>query len=180
MIRNRRNLAGLFLILAGVAGGCQDRPEGWVPVLEETSTGFLEVETGRALEQVRAARETATTDPAGAEDALRAAETSLEHLMVYYLPLLQARERAYNAYRASFLADKGRAMQELARIEELLESMAEATSGAPLQELQSLGEALEDARLAVESGPEEALSALEVLARRLNQAAVKGDLILQR
>ena len=56
---------------------------------------------------------------------------------------------------------------------------ADAESGA-LQELQALGEALADARLAVEAGSEEAAPALESLARRLNQAALKGDLILRR
>ena len=147
-------------------------------MLEETSTAFLEAETQRVLERVRAAREGVMVDPAEAEGTLREAETSLEHLVAYYLPLLQARERAYNAYRSYFLGDEGRTAQELAKIEELLEGMAESASGGRLQELQSLAEVLADARLAVESGPEEGRSALEALARALNQAALKGELIL--
>jgi glutamine synthetase adenylyltransferase len=71
------------------------------------------------------------------------------------------------------------ASQELTRIEELLEGMAENASGRRLHELQSLAETLADARLAVESEPEEAGPALEALARALNQVALKRDLILR-
>jgi hypothetical protein len=180
-MKRKENTGALtLLVLAGVVSGCQRSPEGWTPVLEETSTAFLEAETGRALDQVRTAREAVAEDPASVEDALRAAETSLEHLLTYYLPLVQARERAYNAYREFFLSDEDRVVQELSRIEDLLEGMAEAASDAPLPELQALAEVLADARLAIEGRPEEARTALETLARRLNQAALKGDLILRR
>jgi hypothetical protein len=148
--------------------------------MEETSTAFLEAETERVLERVRSAREEVLVDPARAEGTLREAEASLEHLTAYYLPLLQARERAYNAYRSFFLDDQGRVARELAKIEGLLEGMAASASGVRLQELQSLAEVLADARMAVESGPEQGRTALEALARALNQAALKGDLILQR
>ena len=179
MKRKNRKLAGLFLAVAGISWACQDRPEGWTPVLEETSTAFLETETERVLERVRTAREQITSDPAGAEGALQDAERSLEHLMAYYLPLLQARERAYNAYRSFHLDDHARVARELGEIESLLEVMANHASGVRLQEIQTLAEALADAQVAVESSPAEARPALESLARALNQAALKGDLVLQ-
>jgi hypothetical protein len=174
--RNRR-IAGLLMAFTGLATACQDRPEGWTPVLEETSTAFLESETARVLDRVRSAKEGLREDPPAAENTLREAETSLEHLVAYYLPLLQARERAYNAYRSFLLEGVD---QELGRIEGLLERMAVDASGGRLQEIQSLGEVLADARLAVRSGPTNASRSLEALARALNQAAVKGELILQR
>jgi len=149
-------------------------------VLEETSTVFLETETARILSHIEAARDRLGTDPAGAEAELADAQATLEDLRDYYLPILHARERAYNAYRSLYLGDGARVMDELSGIEEILGAVAaEAESGA-LQELQALGEALADARLAVEAGSEEAGPALESLARRLNQAALKGDLILRR
>lgn len=179
MRKNRKVLTGSALLLCALAWACQDRPEGWTPVLEENSTAFLESETGRVLERVRAAREAMTVDPAEAEANLQEAESSLEHLIAYYLPLLQAREQAYNAYRSLLRLDERQALQDLAKIEHLLEGMAESASGGRLHELQSLGEELADARLAVESGSEEGRSALEALARALNEAVVKGDLILR-
>ncbi|MGD2121123.1 MAG: hypothetical protein PVJ76_05235 [Gemmatimonadota bacterium] len=179
MRRTKKILAAILLILATVPSACQNRPEGWTPVLEETSTVFLEAETQRVLERVRAAREEVRVDPEAAAGTLQEAETSLEHLLAYYLPLLQARERAYNAYRSFFLQDEGRVTEELRLVENLLETMAETASGVRLHEIQSLAEVLADARMAVESGPDEGQRALEALARALNQAALKGDLILQ-
>jgi hypothetical protein len=176
---NKGYLVGLLMVLAGTMSACQHRPEGWTPVLEETSTAFLEVETQRVLERVRAARKEVMTSPARAEQTLLEAERSLEHLDAYYLPLLQARERAYNAYRSLFLNDHGRVVQELTRIEGLLEGMAETASGSRFQEIESLAEVLADARVAVEAGEEEGRPALEALARALNQAALKGELVLQ-
>jgi predicted transcriptional regulator len=176
---NKRNLLGLLMVLVGFMSACQGRHEGWTPVLEETSTAFLEAETQRVLERVRAAREEVAADPSGAEESLRHAESSLEHLIAYYLPVLQARERAYNAYRSFLLEDQGRVARELAQIETLLEGMAETASGPRLQEIEHLAEVLADARVAVESGPQEGRPALESLARTLNQAALKGELILQ-
>ncbi len=179
MAPDRIIVAGLLLVLFGPALACENRPKGWTPVLEETSTVFLEAETQRVLERVRAAREEVMVDPAEAEGTLRDAEISLEHLLAYYLPLLQARGRAYHAYRSFFLQDQGRVAEDLGLIENILETMAETASGVRLHEIQSLAEVLADARMAVESGPVEGQQALEALARALNQAALKGDLILQ-
>lgn len=39
----------ILLAAALIAAGCGQPPEGWTPVLEETSTGYLEEETERAL-----------------------------------------------------------------------------------------------------------------------------------
>jgi hypothetical protein len=179
----KKNLAGSAILLAGILMGgaaCENRPEGWTPVLEETSTAFLETEAGRLLEHVRGALESLDRDPAQARSALLQAESSLEHLTDYYLPLFKAREMAYNAYRSLYLRDEARVTVQLEAVEEILESMAERAEGGRLQEIQSLAESLADARLAVEADPDESGPALETLARTLNQAALKGDLILRR
>lgn len=180
MSHHRRSVLLLLPTLLWVLGACDSRPKGWTPVLEETSTVFLETETARLLDHVRTARDRLATDPAGADVALEEAQSTLEELRDYYLPLFQARERAYNAYRFLYLDDEARVLQELDAIEEILGEMADGVRGGGLQELQTLGEALADARLAVEAGPEAGAPALETLARKLNQAALKGDLILRR
>ncbi len=146
--------------------------------MEETSTVFLETETGRALDRVREAGEQLTVDPARAKDALGEAESALLYLRDFYLPLFQARERAYNAFRYLRLGEDARIERELTLIEETLESMAEAAGGGPHQELLALAEAVAAARIAVKGDPEEAGTALEALARRLETAVVKGDLII--
>jgi hypothetical protein len=179
---NRLPVASLpiLLLLHGGIWGCGERPEGWTPVLEETSTAFLESEVDRLSDRVGIALEQLNTDPAEAETALQEASAALEHLKDYYLPLFQARERAYNAYRSLYLGDRDRVMTELGRIDGILGTMAERAEGGRLQEIQSLAETLADARVAVESGREEGAQGLETLARTLNQAALKGDLILVR
>jgi hypothetical protein len=179
----KRRQIGVAVLAAGVLAGffgCGDRPEGWTPVLEETSTAFLETETDRLLEHVRTALESLTQDPGQAESALTQAESELEHLKDYYLPLFKARELAYNAYRSFYLGDEARVTEQLQGVEDILGAMAERAEGGRLQEIQSLAEKLADAELAVTSGGEEGAPALEVLARNLNQAALKGDLILRR
>lgn len=178
-----KNLPGSAVLLVGVlmwSAGCENRPTGWTPVLEETSTAFLETETERLLEHVRAALESLDQDPGRARSELSQAESSLEHLKDYYLPLFKAREMAYNAYRSLYLGDEARVHAELDGVEAILDAMAERAEGGRLQEIQSLGESLADARLALEADPEEGAPALETLARTLNQAALKGDLILRR
>ena len=170
----------LLPLVCGVEWSCDQTPAGWTPVLEETSTAFLESEMERLLEHVRVASDALESNPAQAADALAQAQGSLERLSFYYLPLFQARERAYNALRSLFLGDEARVKAELEQIEGILIHLAESAEGAEFQELKSLAETVADARLAVEAGPEEAQTPLELLARRLNQAALKGDLILNR
>ena len=170
----------LFLcVLVGVGWGCTERPEDWSPVLEETSTAFLETETERIQEDVMRALDQLHSDPARAEAALRQATRSLDYMKNFYLPLFQARERAYNAYRFLRLGEHLRVVGELKTIESTLTSMVQGAEGAPLLELQALAEAVTDARVAVEAGPDEGGAALEKLARKLNQAVLKGDLILR-
>jgi len=167
------------VLVAGNLWGCTERPEAWSPVLEETSTTFLETETDRIRGEVGRALKLLPADPDGAAAALREAERNLGHLQEFYLPLFRARERAYNAFRYFRLGEHDQAVREVDAIEGTLASMVEEAQGSPLQELQSLAEAAADARLAVEAGQEEGGRALEDLARALNQAVVKGDLILR-
>jgi hypothetical protein len=180
MNRHRMGFFSIILLFLGGVWGCEERPEGWTPVLEETSTSFLETEVDRLSDRVRIALDRLDSDPTTAKTVLEEASSSLEHLRDYYLPLFQARERAYNAYRSHYLDDRGRVTAELEKIEEILGAMAEKAQGGRLLEVQALAETLADARVAVESGPEEGARALETLARTLNQAALKGDLILVR
>lgn len=167
-----------FLFLSiGLLWACDRPPTDWTPVLEHTSTTFLETETNRALEAVRSATARIPSDPQGAEGELKKAESALQYLRDFYLPLFQGRERAYNAFRYHKLGDTGQVDRELELIEETLASMVVTTGGGPHRELQSLAEDVAAARVAARGSPAEAERALEALARRLDQAVLKGDLI---
>ncbi|MFC1660360.1 hypothetical protein ACFL3S_02690 [Gemmatimonadota bacterium] len=178
----KKAMASVRLVLLAVVGlgwGCKQGPETWSPVLEKTSTAFLETETERAREEVGEALNKLHSDPAGAEAALRRTARSLDYLKDFYLPLFQAREQAYNAFRFFRLGEHGHVVRELEAIESTLVSMVQAAGGGPLEELQALAEATADARVAVEADPDESVAALENLARKLDQALLKGDLILR-
>ena len=165
------------LALSGSVPACTDSPEGWTPVLEETSTSFLSTETERALERVRDALSAMEADPAAAEASLRDAERALVHLQSFYLPLLGAREQAYNAYRHLFLGEPERVVEELEGIEETLAAMAGTAEENLLTELESLAGVVADARMAAMASRDEAAPKLLELARRLDMALVKGDVI---
>jgi hypothetical protein len=172
-----KGLPGWVFLSVGLLGGCDRPPDHWTPVLEETSTTFLETETNRALDGVQSALADIQTDPGRAEASLEKAETSLLYLRDFYLPLFQARERSYNAYRYFRLGNGVQVDRELELIEETLRSMVDAAGGAPHREIQELAEAVAAARIAARGEPEEAGAALEALARRLEQVVVKGDLL---
>jgi plasmid stabilization system protein ParE len=167
-----------WLGMAGLFWGCDRTPEGWTPVLEETSTVFLETETDRIHDHVRTALEHLQSDPERAEEALTEAEVGLGHLQGYYLPLFRARERAYNAYRYHHLGNENRTVEELQKIEDAFEEMAVNLEDGELRELQALTRTVADARIAALADTETAGPLLESLARRLDMAVLKGDLIL--
>jgi hypothetical protein len=147
--------------------------------MEETSIVFLETETSRLSGNVETALAHLQADPAQAEAALREASTRLDHLQGYYLPLFQARERAYNAYRYLFLGDNTRCVEELGMIQETFEGMVESVQGGALSELTSLAEMVADARIAALAESEDAGPILESLARKLDLVVLKGSLIVQ-
>ncbi len=158
--------------------GCGRAPRGWTPVLEEISTGFLKTETEAVASRVRAARGHLSSSPENAAAELAAAEAGLDHLLTYYLPLLEARERAYNAYRHYFLGDTAQTARELDEVERILITVGEGGNAHLLGEMEEPLEHLEDARAALGSDSDAASQALRALATRLNFLLVKGGLVL--
>jgi len=172
-------VVGVSLGAAALGVACSQEPEGWSPVLEETSTVFLEVEAQRVMGHVENALSSLDSDTRHAQAELQEAESTLEQLLDYYLPLLQAREGAYNAYRRYYMGDGEGVAEDLAGIEDILAEMAGKAEGPRLLEIEALGEEVARTRMAAAAGSEQGREALEGLARRLNQAALKGDLILR-
>lgn len=163
-------------ILAGVA--CGRAPEGWTPVLEETSTTFLKTDTEAVAEHVRAAKALLPPEAEEAAAELAEAQVGLDHLLDYYLPLLEARERAYNAYRHFHLGESDQTLQELEAVESILTAVGASGDGRLLHEVEEPLEQIEDARAALGVDAELASKAIQELATRLNFLLVKGGLVL--
>lgn len=173
----RLSIVGCGLTLL-VCIGCGRAPEGWTPVLEESSTAFLQTETEAVAAHVRLAQAQLPVDPESAAAELAAADDGLDHLLTYYLPLLEARERSYNAYRYHYLDQPEQTARELEEIERLLLEVAEVGHGHLLREMEEPLDKLENARAALEVDHDEASKSLGELASRLNFLLLKGDLVL--
>lgn len=173
----RLTMTGCALAALAIVA-CSRAPESWTPVLEESSTTFLKTETEAVASRVRSARSHLPGNPEAATADLDAAEDGLDHLLTYYLPLLEARERAYNAYRHFYLGKTEQTVRELGEVEAILIAVADAGHGHLLREMEEPLEKLADARAALEADTGEAEEALRALASRLNFLLLKGGLVL--
>jgi tetratricopeptide (TPR) repeat protein len=173
-------LACLLALLVLSTVGCGQTRTRWEPMLEETSSNSLRVEVERATSAVEAARALLDTDPQAAELSLKEAEQALKHLQEFFLPLHQAREHAYNAYRYFVLGEIARAEAELNHAEALLEAIAESRDGQRLREMEPPLEILEDARTALKIDDKEAAELLQILANHLNNMVIKGGLVIHQ
>lgn len=168
-------LGGLVVVLIL---SCRQQPPEWTPVLEQTSTRYLETETDRALEAVEEARKTFSQDPATSRRHLDEARSSLLRLRDYYLPLLSARESVYNAYRWYHLGERTRVLRVLATIESLLLELGQRGGPHISRELEPVLETVVKAKVAVTAGRGDAPDILERLGSQINMLQLKGDLAL--
>ena len=65
----------------------------------------LRTEVLGAADRLESARSLLSVDPAKAEESLISAQQSLHRLLDYYLPAVDARSRAYDAYRLCYLGE---------------------------------------------------------------------------
>lgn len=175
---------GARLLILGslllVSWGCKQPHPGWEPPLEETSTRFLGVQVEKALECVHRAERDVRSNPEQAGERLADAVRALERISRYYLPLLEARERAYDAHRFLYYGERYRARTELEAVENTLDSVAE-TGGAALQPaLKKPLDLVSEAKAAVIAGTDTAPDLIKSLAIKLNLMALKGGLELPR
>lgn len=172
----RQPLIFALLALAVLAGGCQQNPPGWIPVLEMTSTEFIEEETQGAMERIAEARASLATEPDEARDRLDEAEETLRRLTDLYLPVYRAKTKAYNAYRLLHLDRGAQAGEELQEIEALILEVSREATPPLLGELERIEELTARARIEVEGGSDGAPLALQRLAEGLERFVLKRDL----
>lgn len=103
---------------------------------------------------------------------------SRPHVLSYYLPLIEARQGAYNAYRHFYLGKSDQTAAELDRVEAILMTIADAGHENLLREMREPLEDLEDAKAALDAEGGEAAEQLQALASRLNFLILKGGLVL--
>jgi hypothetical protein len=171
-------LAFAFFLLLAALGGCRYPHEGWEPPVEETSTRFLQQEADEALRWVDAARAELAASDGPAAERLSAAAQALQRLTRYYLPLLEARERVYNAHRSAYYGESGRAEAEIKAVELILDGVVEVGGPRLLRGLTPALDLVSEAKAAIRGAPNEAPQLLRELAVRLNLATLKGELEL--
>jgi hypothetical protein len=167
----------LFLLLVTL-GGCRQTHEGWEPPVEETSTRFLQREADEALRWVDAARAGLAESDGPAVERLSAAAQALQRLTLYYLPLVEARERVYNAHRFTYYGESGRAEAELEAVERILDHVVEVGGPRLFKVLTPELDLVGEAKAAIRGAPNEAPELLRELATKLNLATLKGELEL--
>lgn len=178
MNNGRQARLPVLITLLFVSIGCRQPHQGWEPPLEETSTRFLQEQVAEALQLVRGAEDEALTHPERLADKLEGAARSLERMSIYYLPLLEARERAYNAHRFLYYGERQRAIEEIEAAEKLLDGVA-ATGGTVLASaMKKPLDRVSEAKAAVMAKADNAPDLIKSLAVELNYMVLKGGLEL--
>lgn len=170
---------GLLLVfLAGVLGlGCHEL-DSWAPAPDETSTRSLELEVEKALAALDEAQSSLPDKPAEVGTSLDEARRSLVRLRDFYLPLLQARRRAYSALAWFHLDTRQRCVDELKQVESILLAISDSGDPQLSRELDPPLQTVVAARAAVRAGRTEAPKLIESLGSQLNLLLIKGDLAL--
>lgn len=173
-------VAGSFalIVVAVCCLGC-NQEQVWTPGPEESSTRFLQHEVEQALAALEDARTSLGENPEATGRSLARARRPLLRLHHYYLPLLQAREAAYNALYWHHRGDERRTLEELKVVETVLLEFSDQGDAHLSREFDASLETVVDARAAVRAGRGEASGLLESLATYLNLLLLKGDLALQ-
>jgi hypothetical protein len=158
-----------------------ERPRMAAPIVEEPTASALRDVSASALEHVRAAIPAVQAGAPGGEavDELRASEATLLKLTEYYVPLLDAHERSYRAYRL-YYAEPSRVESELERIETLLHDVVRDRGSeveGPVDEALGM---VEDVRSSMAAHSPAAAHHLDELARKLSFMLLKAELILRQ
>jgi chromosome segregation ATPase len=170
----------LFAVLASAGGlvACQSIESPGPAFVMSPAVPFLSSEVARALRSLQDARGDLTKEQSEVRKALDEAEKTLARLQTYYLPLLEARQRAFNARQLAASGDLGKARSELEHIEATLLTLAGSGGDEMGREVEKPLDLVEDARVALARSSPEAVTRLEALAEHLELMLLKGDLVL--
>ena len=170
--------AGILLAMATGLVACQSVEPPGPAVVTNPTLSFLNAEVDRALHALHEARGRLTSEDPRASEALGEAEEALVRMHAYYLPVLEARQRATNAHQLAVRGELTKANDELEHIETILLGVARNGQEEMGREIEEPLDLVEEARVALGRGSPEAGPHLEELAERLELMLLKGDLIL--
>jgi hypothetical protein len=166
-------------LLAGLPA-CQEQPAETPPLLlEEPSMGFLKREIDDAMAEYDRGLAEPARDSEEVEAYLSRARDRLNRVNTYYLPLVEARERTYNAYQLRAYGRIDRSRQELGLVEELLTGVAKSQNDNAAREMEASLAVLESARVSLDGREAEALAKMETLIRELNASLYKGRIVVE-
>jgi hypothetical protein len=179
-VTNRRlgTTLPILIALLFVSIGCSQPHQGWEPPLEETSTRFLQSQVDESLRIVRSAQGEAGAHPEQVEDKLDAAARVLELMSGYYLPLLEARQRTYDAHRLLYYGDRHGTRSEIEAVERLLDEVAKFGGTALAPAMKKPLDLVSEAKAAVIAGSDNAPDLIRSLAIDLNDMMLTGGLEL--
>jgi hypothetical protein len=172
--------SALALGMGVLAVACGPESGGWPRLVPSPAAPFLSAEVATALDALREGRTALPPDAAAGREALDEADAALSRLKTFYLPVLEASRRAYNAHQLAALGDTERAQGELDRIETILLAAAEAGPLEVARELEEPLDSLEEARVSLASASPETPQRFEWLAERLELILLKGELVLKQ
>ncbi len=171
-------VAALFAVTLLV--GCSSEPQSYPrahPVVEATELSPLRQAVESAHEQVEKANARLSSDDAAAREDLQRALHQLDDLRWYYLPLMEAREAALNAYREAWAGDDERRDRFLAQTRRLLLQVVERAGPQVDKMVEKQLEILADAEAEAHAG-HDPRPQLEKLASEIVHAVQEAPLVL--
>ena len=103
---------------------------------------------------------------------------ALERMSKYCLPLLEARQRSYDAHRFLYLGEKHRARTEIQAVEHILDEVAEAAGPKLLPAIKEPLDLVSEAKAAVMATSDKTPGLVKSLALKLHYLTLKGELEL--
>lgn len=167
-----------LLVTVGALVACQAIERPGPALVMSPAVPFLESEVERALRSLREARHALPAESSDADEALAEAESALVRLQSYYLPLLEARQRASNVRQLVASGELTAAKGELGHIEKTLLNLARSGGEDLGRQVEEPLDLLEAARVAVARSSPDAPARVDDLAERLELMLLKGDLVL--
>lgn len=148
-------------------------------MVQTTSTPYLWREIVRAQTELEKARASLPAETGAVTGHLDATEVHLQRLRDVYLPLLDARDRAHNAYRLQYLGRDADAISELAKIRTMIVAVSHQGSGRFRAELDRIRELEADARTQLEARSPSAPDGLRALALALDGIMDQAEAYLE-
>ena len=165
----------LFLCLFA----CGQKGPDWIPVMEQTSTIFLDDQADKALRSLKNVESHLSPDAkVDVQKDIDDLHLTLAHLKYYYLPMLRAREHAYNAYRLYYLKRQDEVKKHLLEIKVLLEEIARRGDETLKGEMEELIDQAFSVEEALRLRPHQTQERFQTLLVKLNLKALRGDLFL--